>query len=170
MSDLQYGLEVALESRREGGLTGGKSLGTRRGLPTARARPTGKVRGRRSSDPRHPQCRPTRNCSGWSFAPSLNSSIVGSTLSVREPTSFQHKEETRWLPTTNPRTRCDAATSSRRSGRTSARKVRSSQQPSPARSRISLGNGAIALRSVSMTSKRLSSSPVMPRSGLPLTS
>ena len=36
---------------------------------------------------------------------------IGSPLLVREPTSFQTKEETRWLPTKNPLTRCAAATS-----------------------------------------------------------
>jgi hypothetical protein len=37
---------------------------------------------------------------------------IGSPLLVREPTSFQTKEETRWLPTTRNRlTRCNAATS-----------------------------------------------------------
>src|SRR5262249_26205571 len=63
---------------------------------------------------------------------------VGSPLSVREPPSFQTKEETRWLPTTqNPLIRCDAATSRPRSGRMSARRVRSSQRPSLGPSRIS---------------------------------
>ena len=78
------------------------------------------------------------------------------------------KEETRWLPTTNPRTRCDAATSKRRSGRMSARRVRSSQRPSPAHSRISQGCGAMGPPSVSMTLRPLSMSRVRPRSGLPL--
>src|SRR5690242_13634018 len=31
---------------------------------------------------------------------------IGSPLLVREPTSFQIKEETRWLPTKNPLIRC----------------------------------------------------------------
>jgi hypothetical protein len=66
---------------------------------------------------------------------------IGSPLLVREPTSFQTKEETRWLPTTNQLTRCDAATSKLRSGRMSVRKVRSSQRRSRGRLKISLAHG-----------------------------
>ena len=69
----------------------------------------------------------------------------------------------RLLATNHPRTGCDAATSKRRSGRMSARKVRSSQRPSLVRSWTNLGRGALELRSVSMTSKPLSTSRVRPR-------
>ena len=57
----------------------------------------------------------------------LSEMRIGSPLPVREPTSFQTKEETRWLPTTkNPVTLCDAAISRPQSGRTKARRDRSS--------------------------------------------
>jgi hypothetical protein len=96
---------------------------------------------------------------------------IGSPLLAREPTSFQTKEETRWLPTTkNPLTRCAAATSKRRFGRMSVKKDRSSRRPSHGPSRIDLAHGATGLPLVSMTWKLSSPLHMKQKSGLPLMS
>src|SRR4029079_1291903 len=75
----------------------------------------------------HSRCYCSQPCIDCLFVSSLKCALA-LLFSRESQLHFKQKEETRWLPTTNQLTPCDAATSRLRSGRILAKRDRSSQR------------------------------------------